>query len=83
MFHPLKKNKILISILIVFFLLVGIIAGAIFYIKDSLKPTKAFLNGELCKEGESNCEITPFIVEEGAYGKSTIVKLQKEGIIKM
>ena len=77
-----KKNKILIIIFVILFILIGIITGVIFYVKNSLKPTKAFLNGELCKEDDIACEVTPFIVEEGAYGKSTIVKLQKEGIIK-
>jgi len=77
-----KKSKIIVAILIVFFLILSLVIGAFFYINNSLKPTKAFLNGEICPEDNMPCETTPFIVEEGAYGKSTLVKLQEEGIIK-
>ena len=79
-----KKNKtILIAILVIFFLIIGIIAGSVFYIKSNLKPSKSFLKGEICGEGQNTpCEATVFIVDEGAYGKSTIEKLAAEGIIK-
>ena len=76
-----KKSKILIAIFVVLFLIIGLIVGSIIYVKSSLKPTKQFLNGEICKE-DSPCETTAFVVDEGAYGKSTLVKLQEENIIK-
>ncbi|MBQ6493870.1 MAG: endolytic transglycosylase MltG [Erysipelotrichaceae bacterium] len=77
-----KRTKIIIAILIILFLIIGIIAGIAIYIKSSLKPTKQFLNGEICENNETPCEVTPFIVDEGAYGKSTLEKLQEYGIIK-
>lgn len=78
-----KKTKILIAILVVLFLIIGIIAGIIIYINSALKPTKAFINGEICAEGAAvPCETTAFVVDEGAYGKSTLDKLEAAGIIK-
>ena len=77
-----KKNKILIAILVILFLIIGLIGGAYLYVRNSLKPTKAFLNGEICEEGKSPCETTVFIVDEGAYGRSTLDKLEAEGIIR-
>ena len=77
-----KRTKIIISILVILFLLIGIVAGALIYVKSALKPTKAFLRGEICEEGVSGCETTAFIVDEGAYGKSTLEKLEAMNIIK-
>lgn len=77
-----KKTKIIIAILIVLFLLIGIITAVVLYVKSCLKPTAAFINGEICNEYDKPCEVTPFIVDEGAYGKSTLQKLEENGIIK-
>ena len=77
-----KKSKILIAILVIFLLIIGLVAGAVFHIKNNLKPAKAFLNGEVCGEQGTPCETTVFIVDEGAYGRSTIEKLAAEGIIR-
>jgi UPF0755 protein len=77
-----KRTKIVIAICTILALIVGIIAGTIIYIRSSLKPTKAFLNGEICGEIDAPCEVTAFIVDEGAYGKTTIDKLAQTGIIK-
>lgn len=77
-----KKSKLLIAIGVVLFLIISIITGSIIYINSSLKPSKQFLNGEICGDYQSPCEVTPFVVDEGAYGKTTLEKLQKEGIIK-
>ena len=77
-----KKTKIIVAILIVLALIIGIIVGIISYVNSCLKPTKEFLNGEICNEYETPCEVTPFIVDEGAYGKSTLEKLEENGIIK-
>ena len=77
-----KKTKIIIAIFVVLLLIIGIIAGIIIYVNSCLKPTEAFLNGEICNEYETPCEVTPFVVEEGAYGKSTLEKLEQNGIIK-
>lgn len=76
-----KKNKVVLYILIVLFLLVCAIGACIIYIKANLKPSKEFLNGEIC-EGEMPCEFTSFVIDEGAYGKSTLDKLEEKGIIK-
>ena len=76
-----KKSKLLIAIFGILFLLIGIITAVIIYIKINLKPTSAFLNGEICGNGVTACEITPFVVDEGAYGKSTLDKLNQQGII--
>ena len=76
-----KKSKLLIAIFVILFLIIGLIAGTVIYTKSSLKPTKAFLNGEVC-DGPTPCEITPFIVDEGAYGRSTLDKLAANNIIK-
>ena len=77
-----KKTKIIIAILVILFLIIGIFVGVISYVKSCLKPTKAFLNGEICNEYDAPCDVTPFIVDEGAYGKSTLEKLAENGIIK-
>lgn len=77
-----KKTKILIAIFSILAILFGLFFGMYFYIRSSLKPTDAFLNGEICENGNTPCDTTVFIVDEGAYGKSTLVKLQDEGIIK-
>ncbi|MBR5341576.1 MAG: endolytic transglycosylase MltG [Erysipelotrichaceae bacterium] len=77
-----KRTKIIIAILVVLFLIVGIFAGVIIYVKNALKPTDDFLEGRICEEGVEACDATVFIVDEGAYGKSTLVKLQENGIIK-
>ena len=77
-----KKNKIIIAICIILLIIVGTIAGSIIYIRSCLKPTKAFLNGEVCGEIDAPCEVTAFIVDEGAFGKTTIEKLADTGIIK-
>ena len=76
-----KRTKILIAIFVVLFLIIALLVSCVIYVNSSLKLTKEFLNGEIC-EGEVPCEITPFIVDEGAYGKSTLDKLQESGIIK-
>ncbi len=77
-----KKTKILIAIFAILLIIIGLIGGIILYIKSSLKPTDAFLNGEICENGETPCDFTVFIVDEGAYGKSTLDKLEEQGIIK-
>ena len=77
-----KKSKLLIAIGIVLFLIISAITGVVIYIKSSLKPTKEFLNGEICGNYNTPCEVTPFVVDEGAYGSTTLEKLQAEGIIK-
>ena len=76
-----KRNKILIAIFIVLALIISSIVGAYFYVTNSLKLTKEFLNGEVC-ELEKPCENTVFIIDQGAYGKTTLDKLQEVGIIK-
>lgn len=76
-----KRNKLLIAIFVVLFLIISIITASIIYIKNSLKPTKDFLNGEICGDYQAPCDVTPFVVDEGAYGKTTLEKLEKEGII--
>ena len=82
--YPLmkKRTKIVISILVILFLLIGIFAGVLIYIKSALKPTKAFLKGQICEDGSTGCETTAFVVDEGAYGKSTLEKLEAMKIIK-
>ncbi len=77
-----KKKTILIIILSLLAVIVALIAGMIIYINLSLKPTDAFLRGKICQNGEEACEYTVFIVDEGAYGKSTLDKLQAQGIIR-
>ena len=76
-----KRNKLLILIFIILFLIIGAITGVVIYIKSSLKPTKAFINGEVC-EYDSPCDVTGFMVDEGAYGLTTLEKLEDKGIIK-
>ena len=77
-----KKSKLLVAIFTVLFLIIVSVVGSIIYIKSSLKPTRAFVQGEVCSQGNTYCEITPFVVDEGSYGKSTIEKLEASGIIK-
>ncbi len=77
-----KKNRLLIAIFVILFLIIGIVVGAILYVKNSLKVSDDFINGNICDNGATGCEITPFVVDEGAWGKSTIVKLSDTGIIK-
>ena len=77
-----KKSKILIAIFSVLFLILALIFGIIFYVRSSLKLTDKFLNGEICENGQAPCDFTVFIVDEGAYGKSTLDKLETEGIIR-
>lgn len=77
-----KKTKTLIAIFVVLGLIVGSISGVIIYVKSNLKPSKAFLRGEVCGDIAESCELTPFVVDEGAYGKTTLQKLETEGILK-
>jgi len=77
-----KRSKIIIAIICILVLIIGLFVGITIYIKSSLKPTKEFLNGEVCGERTEPCELTAFVVDEGAYGKTTLDKLQAEGIIK-
>ena len=77
-----KKNRIVIIILSLLAVIIGLIAGIVIYIKLSLKPTDAFLKGKICQNGEESCDVTVFIVDEGAYGKSTLDKLEAQGIIR-
>jgi UPF0755 protein len=77
-----KKTKILILIFVILFIIIGIIAGVIIYVNSCLKLTNKFLDGEICENDQTPCEVTPFIVDEGAYGKSTLDKLEETGIIK-
>lgn len=77
-----KKTKTIIAIFVVLFLIIALFFGIIIYIKANLKPSREFLRGELCSNGQTYCPVTSFVVDEGAYGKSTLVKLQEEGIIK-
>ena len=77
-----KKTKLIVAIVCVLFVIIGLIAGSIIYIKSSLKPSKAFTNGDLCSDGTNSCEVIPFAVDEGAYGMTTLKKLEEENIIK-
>lgn len=77
-----KRNRIIAVILSLLAVIVLLIVGIIVYINLSLKPTDAFLKGKICQNGEESCEFTVFIVDEGAYGKSTLDKLQAQGIIR-
>ena len=77
-----KRNRIIAIILSLLAVIVILIGGIIFYITLCLKPTDAFLKGKICQNGQESCEFTVFIVDEGAYGKSTLDKLQQEGIIR-
>ncbi|MBQ1566995.1 MAG: hypothetical protein IIZ80_03785, partial [Erysipelotrichaceae bacterium] len=77
-----KRNRIIAIILSLLAVIVMLIAGVIIYINLSLKPTDAFLKGKVCQNGEESCDFTVFIVDEGAYGKSTLDKLQAQGIIR-
>ena len=77
-----KKNKIIILILIVFFMIIGILAGSYFFVKSELRPAKAFIEGQICGEEAAPCEVTPFVIDEGIYGKAVLDKLEAEGIIR-
>ncbi|MEE3408479.1 MAG: endolytic transglycosylase MltG [Erysipelotrichaceae bacterium] len=78
-----NKNKILIAIFAVLFVIIALVVGISIYVKSCLKPTDAFLNGQVCEEGQDvPCDFTVFVIDEGAYGKSTLDKLQEKGIIK-
>lgn len=77
-----KKNKKVIAIFAVLFLIIGLISFVVIYIKSSLKPTDKFLRGEICGDATEYCELTPFVVDDGAYGKTTLEKLEAQGIIK-
>jgi hypothetical protein len=77
-----KRSKLIIAIIIILLLIIGLVAGVVSYVSSSLKLTKEFLNGEICEDGNVPCETTAFIVDEGAYGKSTLEKLEEQGIIK-
>ena len=77
-----KKNKKIIAIFAVLFLIIGLISFVVIYIKSCLKPTDKFLRGEICGDATEYCELTPFAVDEGAYGKTTLEKLEAQGIIK-
>lgn len=76
------KNSLLTIVLILFSVLILIIAGIFIYLKSSLNLSSDFLNGKICAGEDSPCQTTSFTVEEGAYGKSTLVKLEEMGIIK-
>lgn len=77
-----KKTKLLIAIGVVLLVIIGLVAGSFIYINNSLKPSKQFTNGELCTDGTTSCEVIPFAVDEGAYGLTTLKKLEEEDIIR-
>ncbi|MBQ1346609.1 MAG: endolytic transglycosylase MltG [Erysipelotrichaceae bacterium] len=77
-----KRNKVLIAIFAVLLIIASLILGIIFYVRSSLKLSDRFLSGQICADGNGPCETTAFIVDEGAYGKSTLDKLESEGILK-
>ena len=77
-----KKTKLVIGIFTVLFLIIGLIAGCVFYFLYNIQLTDDFVNGKVCNVGEDTCETTSFIVDEGAWGKSTIVKLYETGILR-
>ena len=78
-----RKTKLIIAIFVVLFLINASIIGSIIYIKNNLELTDDFKNGYICGLGiEQPCETTSFVVDEGAWGKSTIEKLYETGIIK-
>ena len=57
-----KKTKIIIAILVILALIIGIIVGIISYVNSCLKPTKEFLNGEICNEYDLwNCRYGSYI----------------------
>ena len=76
-----KKSKKIVAIFVVLFFIIVLIGISVFYVVSSLKPTDDFINGKICNT-VSPCETTYFIVDEGAYGKETLDKLQRENIIK-
>ena len=43
-----KKNRLLIAIFVILFLIIGIVVGAILYVKNSLKVSDDFINGNIC-----------------------------------
>jgi len=77
-----KKTKLIIAIVFVLFMIIGAIIGSIFYIKYNIQLTDEFKNNQVCSVGYDTCETTSFVVDEGAWGKSTIIKLYDEGIIR-
>lgn len=74
-----KRTKLKIFIFITLFLIISLSTISVLYIKSCLKPTREFINGEYWTSGT---DYTSFVVDEGAYGKSTIDKLEEAGIIK-
>lgn len=78
-----KKTKLLIAIFSVLFAIIACFVGTIIYIKVNLDLSSDFKNGYICGVGiDEPCETTSFIVDEGAWGKSTIDKLYQTGILK-
>ena len=77
-----KKSKLLIAIFSILFIIIALNVGVVIYINTNLKPAKQFLNGELCNGKSTPCDVTGFVVDEGAYGMSTLEKLEDEGIIR-
>ena len=51
-----NKNKILIAIFAVLFIIIALVVGISIYVKSCLKPTDAFLNGQVCEEGQDIVE---------------------------
>lgn len=76
-----KKSKKIVAIFVILFFIIALIGISIFYVISSLNPTDDFINGNVCNS-TSPCETTRFIVEEGAYPKDTLYKLQDENIIR-
>lgn len=78
-----KKTKLIIAIFSVLFMINACIIGAVIYVKSNLDLSSDFKNGYICGLGiDEPCETTSFIVDEGAWGKSTIDKLYETGILK-
>lgn len=76
-----KKSRKIVAIFVILFFIIALIGISIFYVISSLNPTDDFINGNVCNS-TSPCETTRFIVEEGAYPKDTLYKLQDENIIR-
>ena len=76
-----KRTKILLIFLGIFLLLIAVGVGALIYVESNLTPTDEFIRGKICGEGAESCEVTPFVVDEGAYGLTTLEKLEEQGII--
>lgn len=78
-----KKTKLVIAIFSTLFLIICLIVGSIIYFMLNMELTDDFLNGKVCGlDIEEPCETTSFVVDEGAWGKSTIVKLYETGILQ-